>query len=75
MHVHSYTINESGGGFRIELDTRMSTDAKGVADCLGIQANTKIEFEAIVAELERKISAKTLLTLDAPIAPVEMPTE
>jgi hypothetical protein len=43
---------------------------------LGIQAETKIELEAIVAELEKKISAKTLLTIDAPTAPAgKLPTE
>jgi hypothetical protein len=54
----------------------LSTDAAGVAECLGSQAETKIELETIIAELEKKISAKTLLTIDAPIPPAgEMPTE
>jgi hypothetical protein len=54
----------------------MSTDAAGVAQCLGIQADTKIELVAIITELEKKISAKTLLSVDAPIPSVEeMPTE
>ncbi|HEV2969591.1 MAG TPA: NotI family restriction endonuclease [Pirellulales bacterium] len=76
MHIHSYKMEEGDGEFKIQLDTRLSTDAAGVAECLGIQAETKIELEAIVAELEKKISAKTRLTIDAPIAPVaEMPTE
>lgn len=76
MHIHSYRLEEGEQEFRIELDTRISTDAAGVAECLGIQAETKIELQTIIAELERKISAKTLLTLDAPIPHVEeMPTE
>jgi hypothetical protein len=76
MHIHSYKLEEDEGEFKIQLDTRVSTDAAGIAKCLGLQAETKIELEAIVAELEKKISAKTLLTIDAPIAPPgEMPTE
>ena len=76
MHIHSYTMEEDGGQFTIQLDTRLSTDAAGVAECLGLRAETRIEFEAIIAELEKRISAKTLLTIDAPIAPaVEMPTD
>jgi hypothetical protein len=70
MHVHSYTMDESGGEFRIRLDHRLSTDAAGVAKCLGIQADTKIELESIVNELEKKISARTLFSIDAPIPPV-----
>jgi hypothetical protein len=62
VHIHSYRIQEDESGFRMELDTRLSTDAAGIAECLGIQAKTKIELETIVAELERKISAKTILT-------------
>jgi Restriction endonuclease NotI len=76
MHIHSYKLDAAGGEFRLQLDSRVSTDAAGVAECLGIQADTKIELETIVAELERKISAKTVLTLDAPIPPSEtLPTE
>lgn len=75
MHIHSYRLDGDGGDFRIQLDTRLSTDAAGIAECLGLQAESKIELETIVAELERKISTKTLLSLDAPIVPVEMPTE
>jgi hypothetical protein len=76
MHIHSYKLEESDGRFRIELDNRLSTDAAGVAACLGVQADTRIELEAIIAELEKKISSRTLLALEAPIAPVrEMPTE
>lgn len=76
MHIHSYKLEETDGEFTMQLDSRVSTDAAGVAECLGIQAETKIELETIVAELERKISARTLLTLDAPMASAEaMPTE
>jgi hypothetical protein len=69
MHFHSYKLVESGGDFRMQLDHRLSTDAAGVAKCLGIQADTKVELEAIINELEKKISAKTLFSIDAPITP------
>jgi hypothetical protein len=76
LHIHSYTLEESPGEYRIQLSTRLSTDAAGVARCLGIQGSTRIELEAIVAELERKISPRTRLTVDAPM-PIgeDMPTE
>ncbi|MEX0704882.1 MAG: NotI family restriction endonuclease [Planctomycetales bacterium] len=76
FHIHSYKLEEAAGDFKIRLDRRFSTDAAGVAKCLGIQAQTKIELEVIVAELEKKLSEKTLLTVDAPIALAEeMPAE
>ena len=70
MHIHSYKMEEHEGEFKIHLDNRLSTDAAGVAECLGIQAETKIELGAIIHELERKISPRTVLRIDAPIEPV-----
>jgi hypothetical protein len=77
MHFHAYKLNESEGVLRLELESRVSTDAEGIAKCLGLQAEAKVELEVIVAELEKKISTNTVLTLGpTPIAPMEqMPTE
>lgn len=77
VHFHAYRLNEVDGNFCVELLERLSTDAAGVAECLGLQAESKIELETIIADLERKISRNTLLTLDAKPLPVvgEMPTE
>lgn len=76
MHIHSYKLTGAASDLRIELDQRLSTDARGVAECLGVQAETRIELQVIIAELEKKISAKTLLTIDAPLPPAEeMPVE
>ena len=77
LHVHSYQMTERDGAFRIDLLGRVSTDAAGVAQCLGLLAETKIELETILAELERKISSKTLFSFTSAPAPVHgfMPTE
>jgi hypothetical protein len=77
VHLHAYKLDEMDGGFHIGLFQRLSTDAAGVAECLGLQAESKIELETIIADLERKISQNTLLTLAAKPLPVigEMPTE
>jgi hypothetical protein len=76
MHIHSYVLEESGQQFKLQLNERLSTDADGVAQCLGIQAETKIELESIISELEKKLSDRTLFSMDAPI-PVgeDMPSE
>lgn len=77
MHFHSYKLDESETSWRLELESRASTDAEGIAKCLGLREEPKVELEVIVAELERKMSAHTLLTLGpSPIAPgEEMPSE
>ncbi len=67
MHIHSYGLDEVDGEFRIDLNARFSTDAAGVAKCLGLQAETKIELETIVAEIEKRITVNTRLTVDSPI--------
>lgn len=66
FHLHSYSLIERRKQFTITLDTRLSTDANGVAECLGLQAEAKVELVTIIAELERKISDHTLLTMDGP---------
>jgi hypothetical protein len=69
MQIHPYSLRQDMQDFKLELGQRLSTDAGGVAKCIGIQAPTKVELEVIVAELEKKISASTLLTLDAKAIP------
>ena len=63
MHIHSYSLENNNDIFRLELGFRLSTDADGISTCLGLQADAKIGLEYIIAELERKISKSTLLTL------------
>lgn len=63
MHIHSYALKEDDGEFQLELQSRFSTDADGIATCLGLQAEARIELENLIAELERKLSSDTLLTL------------
>ncbi|MBC2716053.1 MAG: hypothetical protein HF978_12165 [Desulfobacteraceae bacterium] len=63
MHIHSYALQEKMGLFRLGLNKRLSTDTNGIALCLGLQAEAKIELETIIADLEKKISKNTLLTL------------
>ena len=63
MHIHVYELNQNNETFHIELVRRLSTDAEGIATCLGLQAEAKIELKQIITELENKISSDTLLTL------------
>lgn len=61
LHIHSYRITRSeSGNFRLNLAARLSTDANGIAACLGLQAEARVELEQIVASLQAKISPATL---------------
>lgn len=64
MHLHVYKLSKSDEGqFRLELGPRFSTDANGIAESLGLQAEAKLELEEIIKLLETKISNETLFTL------------
>jgi hypothetical protein len=63
MHFHSYRLNPKDGGFSLSLAERRSTDAAGIAKCLGLQAEANIGLEVITRTLENKISLQTLLRI------------
>lgn len=65
MHFHAYrmTQNEVGQGYGLELSSRTSTDAAGIARGLGLQADANLELQAIVDILENRLSEQTLFTL------------
>ena len=61
LHIHSYSLSEvNGNSLRIQLRNRVSTDANGIALCLGLQAEAKIELEKLVTYLEGRVSANTI---------------
>lgn len=61
MHLHSYSMTQSKlGDFKLSMVNRLSTDAEGIATCLGLQAEARVELEQIVTMLQAKISATTL---------------
>lgn len=62
MHFHSYRVEETHiGTWRMDLDRRLSTDADGVSQAMGMQVSPKVELTTILTQLEAKISSKTLL--------------
>lgn len=77
MHIHCYKLPRSENALRLELYERLSTDGAGIAKCLGLQAEAKVELEVIVAGLEKRVSKKTLLSIDSPVIPPKglMPSE
>ncbi|GHV53863.1 hypothetical protein FACS1894216_12680 [Synergistales bacterium] len=65
FHIHSYSLLDEANDttLRLQLSNRISTDANGIALCLGLQAEAKVELEMLVKYLETKISANTIFNL------------
>jgi len=64
MQLHSYRMaKQRNNSYKLELLGRISTDSKGIAECLGLQAETKIELEDIIEQLESKLSEQTCFKL------------
>lgn len=61
MHLHAYRIARGeNSNFRLSMSARLSTDADGIAACLGLQAEARIALKQIIASLQTRISPATL---------------
>jgi hypothetical protein len=64
MHFHAYGLAKgTDGNYHLNLSYRCSTDSDGIAVCLGLNAQARIELELITQRLEAKLSQRTLLTI------------
>ena len=70
MQFHSYSLLPDAAGYKLSLKERISTDAQGIAACLGLQVSGKVELEAILSQIEQKLPKSTLLTIDGAPLPV-----
>ena len=55
VHIHSYDFISENNRLKLSLDCRVSTDSAGIAKCLGLNAESKIELQDIVNILEPKL--------------------
>lgn len=64
MQLHAYGMAvQNDLSYRLNLESRLSTDSAGIAVCLGLLAETKVELARIVEQIESKISKDTLFGL------------
>jgi len=63
FHFHSYQLLPNEDKYHLSLFERSSTDANGIALCLGLKAEANVDLEEILKMLERKISERTLLKM------------
>ncbi|WP_158935318.1 NotI family restriction endonuclease [Burkholderia sp. S171] len=63
LHMHAYGLaKEVGGDYKLNLHSRLGTDALGIARCLGLQAEARVELDEILRLLQRRVSVATLFT-------------
>ena len=55
VHIHSYDFEESEQKLNLSLHTRVSTDSEGIAKCLGLNAESKVELQDLIRLLEPKL--------------------
>ena len=63
VHIHAYDFKENASHLKLSLDTRISTDSNGIAKSLGLNAQSKIKFEELIAALEKKLSDEYRLSI------------
>ena len=66
LHFHGYEFRASSDGNRLRLMNRLSTDADGVARCLGLQASASVNLTDMISSIERRLSDNTLLNIVSP---------
>jgi Restriction endonuclease NotI len=67
MHFHAYAMGVGeGGGHRLSLASRLSTDCEGVAKALGLQSEAKVELEVIMNAIEQRITDYTRFDFNQP---------
>lgn len=63
MHFHAYELRKEAAAYILKLKDRLSTDTAGVAACLGLQVDAKVELTTILKQIEDKLPKSTLLTV------------
>lgn len=75
MQFHAYELRKESAAYRLKLRERISTDAAGIALCLGLQVDTKVELQLMLDQIEAKLPQSTLLTVGVGLVPVPEVTD
>jgi len=77
MHFHAYglTTAPKNEGHKLELIKRLSTDTDGIAKCLGLQSEAKVDLDVILRSIEQKITARTLFNINQIPPPIPVAAE
>jgi hypothetical protein len=75
MHFHAYALESGASGHRLNLVKRLSTDTEGIAICLGLQTEAKLELDLILRLIEQRISDRTRFELMQTPPPISVEPE
>lgn len=76
MHIHAYCLAaQNKAGHRLDLVRRLSTDTAGIAKCLGLQSEAKMDLNVMLRLIEQKITARTLFNIGQTPPPVSVDPE
>jgi hypothetical protein len=75
MHFHAYELRPMSNGHRLVLAKRLSTDTAGIATCLGLQNEAKVDLDVILRLIEHKLTVGTLFKMDQTPPPVSVEPE
>lgn len=67
VHIHSYNFEETENKLTLALYERVSTDSAGIAKCLGLNAECKVELQDLIHMLEPKLIEANRLTIGVTI--------
>jgi hypothetical protein len=70
MQFHAYELRQEATSYVLKLKERISTDTAGIAMCLGLQADTKVELQTMLDQIEAKLPQSQLLTVGGGPIPV-----
>jgi hypothetical protein len=75
MQFHAYELRKNAVAHTLQLKERISTDVAGIAQCLGLQANPKVELQSMLEQIEGKLPKSSLLTIGGGPVPISEKTE
>jgi hypothetical protein len=70
MQFHAYELRQDPAAYTLKLKERISTNAAGIAMCLGLQADTKVELQSMLDQIEAKLPQSTLLKVGGAVVSV-----
>lgn len=70
MQFHAYELRQDPTCYTLNLKDRISTDTAGIATCLGLQAEPRVELQTMLDQIELKLPQSTLLTVQSESVPV-----
>jgi hypothetical protein len=70
MQFHAYAVFKEETRYTLRLSERLSTDTAGIAACLGLQVQAKVELQTMLDQIEAKLPRSTLLSVSGLAAPM-----